>query len=146
MNNCEIIPFESAKACSGKCLGGGKIGGNCSTGVQSSKVWVIAACNGMISLYEKGKDAHLEAIKFRDDYIISNLKGFSDALEEITSHKNNNQIIVVGSKNDISWIHTAIPKELERNIVAEIEYPLLPAWFKVVNLDELTKTLRSLVH
>jgi hypothetical protein len=40
------------------------------------------------------------------------------------------QLIIVGAKSDIAWMHTALPAPIAQHITAEIEYPLMSGWFK----------------
>lgn len=41
-----------------------------------------------------------------------------------------NQLLLVGSPVDISWMLLSLPEAVTQKVAAEIKYPLLPSWFK----------------
>jgi len=53
-----------------------------------------------------------------------------------------NQLILVGSAVDISWMQSLLPDHISKQVVAEIEYPLISAWFSTpANVSKLTNAL-----
>ncbi len=119
MSDCETIPLAS-KACSGKCMG------SCA---KAPATWVIAACGGMISLFEKKADGHLALLPQQNSSVASSVDEFLRTMEKASSLKKFNRLLVVGSANDMAWLHHALPNEIAKSIAAEIEYPLMPSWF-----------------
>lgn len=122
MAGCTTTPIAANKACSGKCKGSG-CGG-------ASRVWVVAACEGMISLFEKDPQGALAPASHLPQGVFASLEQFQRHIEEAEQAHAFDQLVVIGSSNDIGWIHASLPEPAMRHIVAEIEYPLLPAWFR----------------
>jgi hypothetical protein len=120
MSHCDIMTLPSAKACSGKCKGAACRG--------APRVWVVAACEGMISLFERDMQGAL--VLQGDQAIFSSLDAFQKSIENADRNHAFDQLVIVGSSNDIAWIHASLPALAMHHIAAEIEYPLLPAWFK----------------
>lgn len=124
MTACTTTPLTATKACSGKCTGGGACGN------KTPRVWVAAACDGMISLFEKNPDGHLALLAGQERAIFSSMEDFQHALLAADNHKRLDQLVLVGAKGDIAWVHTALPTGITTHIAAEIEYSLMPGWFK----------------
>lgn len=110
-------------ACSGKCRKAA-----CELGAQT--VWVIAACEGMISIFTRGSDGTLQCLKQDGASVGTTAGGVSALLENAIDHQSCQQIIIVGSASDIGWMHSLLNQKVAQHISAEINYPLLPAWFK----------------
>ena len=126
----------AAKACSGKCRGV-----RCHA---APRVWVVAACEGMISLFEKDSRGALLPVPPAAEVVFSSLEMFQKSIERAEDAQAFDQLIIIGSSNDIAWIHASLPQSATRHIVAEIEYPLLPAWFRQsLPLQHLTHALES---
>lgn len=121
MADCTVTPITS-KACSGKCKSGG-CGG-------APRVWVVAACEGMISLFAKDTQGALAPMPQHNQAVFSSLEQFQKSIDEADHTHAFDQLVIVGGSNDIAWIHASLPQAATRHIVAEIEYPLLSAWFK----------------
>lgn len=123
MTRCEITPLgpPSSKACSGKCK---------STCSSAPRVWVVTACEGMISLFEKDVQGKMHPLHGLDSAVFSSLEAFQNAIEKAEDRHRFDQLVIIGSGGDIAWVHASLPSSATRHIVAEIEYPLLPAWFK----------------
>ncbi len=119
MTDCKTIPLKS-KACSGKCMG------NCA---KAPATWVIAACGGMISLFEKKSDGHLALLPQQNSPVASSVDEFLRTMENAASMNKFSRLLVVGSANDVAWLHHALPNDIAKSIVAEIEYPLISSWF-----------------
>lgn len=135
MTQCDIIPLTT-KACSGKCKGGG----GCA---KTPIVWVLAACGGMTALFQKQSDGHLTPLK---NEIGTSL--FADTLRDrLTSaseHGDFSQLVLVGSANDISWTQASLPSSVSKQVVAEIEYPLMSGWFSTPSdMGRLTQALEN---
>ena len=130
-----ITPFPAPKkACSGKCMGG-----SCKS--AALKVWVIAACNGMVSLFEKSGE-HLTPIG--SDTAFASLESFSHFLRGAVEREEFSQLMIVGSEQDVAWAERALPEEAARKLVAEMKYPLLPGWFG--KTSQLTAALERVLH
>jgi hypothetical protein len=135
MTNCDIIPLTT-KACSGKCKGGG-----CNT---KSNVWVLAACEGVAALFSKQSDGHLMPLLGGGNNISSFADGLGDRLTNASEHAEFSQLVLVGSANDISWTLASLPASVSKQVVAEIEYPLMSAWFSVPSdMGRLTQALEN---
>lgn len=134
MSGCDIIPLAS-KACTGKCKGGG-----CSN--AEPRIWVLAACGGMIALLEKKPDGGLMPLPGGDAAVFSSLDQFQQSIEAAKEAGAFNQLVIVGSKSDTAWVYASLPQVATPHISAEIEYPLLLAWFKQpMPLTQLTQAL-----
>ena len=135
MSGCDSVPIKT-KACSGKCKNG-----MCGT---TPKIWVVAACEGMISLFERNALGTLSPPLQSDQPIFSSLDAFQQSMDKAENAHAFDQLVIIGSSNDIAWIHASLPVSATRHIVAEIEYPLLPAWFKQSSpLSHLTHALEG---
>lgn len=123
MAKCEIIPLATG-ACSGKCLGA-----RCSD--KASRLWIVAACEGMVSLFSKEADGSL-ALSVQQDRpaVFSSLEQFQQSLASAHQKDLFDQLIIIGSASDIAWVHSSMPRAAAHQIAAEIKYPLLPSWFK----------------
>lgn len=119
MFDCETIPLTS-KACSGKCMG------SCA---KAPITWVIAACGGMISLFEKDVDGHLALLSQQDSPVAPSVEEFLRTMENASREQKFTRLLVVGSANDVAWLHHALHNDIAKSIAAEIEYPLMPSWF-----------------
>jgi hypothetical protein len=136
MSGCTITPITTNKACSGKCK----------NGVCGSvpRVWVVVACEGMISLFEKDMQGILVPMPQSDQAVFASLDQFQKSIEKAEHAHAFDQLVIVGGSNDIAWIHASMPQSATRHIVAEIEYPLLSAWFKQpLPLLNLARALES---
>lgn len=74
--------------------------------------------------------------------VFASLDQFQKSIDEADHAHKFDQLVIVGGSNDIAWIHASLPQSAMRHIVAEIEYPLLAAWFKQpLPLPNLTNAL-----
>jgi len=142
MTGCEIHPIDQKppplKACSGKC----GAGSNCEQ--LKSRLWVVAACEGMISLFEKNPDGRLSSLPMGEHVIAPSLEEFCAYVEQ-AAHSGK-YLVLVGSPNDISWMRLSLPEAMHSRIVAEIPYPLLAAWFHVSSDQHpLAKSLEQIL-
>lgn len=136
MTSCEIIPMNASKACSGKCKAG-----NCNS---SPRVWVVAACEGMISLFSKNENGNLDDTKFSSNAVFSSLEEFQKTIDKAQTTHSYDQLVIVGSGNDIAWVHASLPPQAMLHIAAEIKYPLVPDWFRQEPpLKQLNNALRG---
>ena len=114
--------MKAAKACSGKC-GGGFCRGD------KPRVWVVAACEGMISLFEKQASGQISLIPGSSD-VFPSMEEFRAMLVTAEGEHKLDQLVIVGAKGDIAWMHTALPAPVAKYVTAEIEYPLIAGWFR----------------
>lgn len=136
MSGYTITPITANKACSGKCKSG-----MCG---DTPRVWVVAACEGMISLFEKDTRGVIAPMPQGDQAVFSSLDAFQKSMDNAEHAHAFDQLVIIGSNNDIAWIHASLSAPATRYIVAEIEYPLLPAWFKQpLPLPNLTHALEG---
>jgi hypothetical protein len=84
----------------------------------------------MISLFEKNPQGKLVPLSHNGSVVFSSLEEFQKAIHQADQAHAFDQLILVGTNNDIGWIHVSLPQSVTRTIVAEINYPLLSAWFK----------------
>jgi len=116
--------MSQPRACSGKCMGGGSC--------QSSKpkVWTIAACDGMVSLFSEGDDGAYHLISQRGSAVASSIEALRDTLEDAAQLHAFDRLIIVGGKGDVAWVELALTANLAKRVMAQINYPLLAGWFK----------------
>jgi len=135
MSSCNpnIVPISAEKNCSGKCRG------TCDTG---KGIWVLAASEGMAALYEKRQDGALSSLPFiAAAPLVEELRS---RLEDAVEDAGCNQLVLVGSPSDLSWMTLSLPPSVIRKVVAEIKYPLLPAWFtSQTGLTQLHQALKT---
>jgi hypothetical protein len=135
MAQCDIIPLTT-KACSGKCKGGG-----CET---KSNVWVVAACEGVVALF-KQSEGHLSPLLDNGSNVSSFANDLRERLTNASEHGDFSQLVLVGSANDISWMQASLPISVSKQVVAEIEYPLMSAWFSAPSdMRRLTQALENI--
>lgn len=135
MSACDTSPNDH-KACSGKCRQ------SCS---KTPKTWVVAACGGLVSLFEKRGDGSLMILSEKSGAVYPSIDQFREHLVASSESGHFNQLVLVGSENDIAWTVAALPQNIISNIVAEISYPLVPNWFKGdSDLPQLSKALGTL--
>ncbi len=105
---------------------------------------MLAACEGMIALFNKTEDSHLHVISQGKNSISPSLEEFRTFLENAASCGKFSQLIIVGAAHDIAWMRLSLPETLAGFIVAEIQYPLLSAWFRQPpELMQLSKALEQ---
>lgn len=119
MTGCDIIPLS--KACSGKCAG------DCT---RTSHTWVMAACEGMIALFEKHADGHLELLPRSEGDSVHSVDRLRACLADVSLGGSTPQLVLVGSANDIAWTEALLPETIAKHIIAEIQYPLVNGWFR----------------
>jgi hypothetical protein len=93
-------------------------------------VWVVAACEGMVSLFTKADSGVISPLPLGNQTVFASLDAFQKSISSAEKQHAFDQLIIVGSNNDIAWVHASMPSQATQHVVAEIEYPLLPAWFK----------------
>lgn len=107
-------------------------------------MWVVAACEGMISLFEKTPAGALALRAEGGGPVFSSLEEFQRSMDRAEQVHAFDRLIIVGSGSDIAWVHSTLPEAMARHIAAEIKYPLLPAWFRqAAPLSGLTHALES---
>lgn len=131
---CGAKTVQAEKACSGKCRG--------SCNAMAPRLWVIAACGGMVSLFRK-TEGDLQVIPCGDGTVFSSLESFQSAMQQALERQEFDQLMIVGSGNDVAWLHRAMPEAVCARVIAEIQYPLLAGWFP--NANELSRALKQVV-
>lgn len=139
MTKCNSAPITKATACSGKCKSG-----PCKS---APRIWIVAACEGMISLFEKdGADGTIRPKSLNGSTVFASLEQFQQAITAAEQQHSFSQLLIIGSNNDIAWVHSSLAQEAARHIAAEIKYPLLASWFKEpFPLPHLTRALQSIL-
>jgi hypothetical protein len=105
------------RACSGKCKS-----------PCAADVLVLAACEGMVMPYRRNTTGMLTLLGSAEQGVLSSLDALRDLL--VGMEKSIEQILIIGSANDMAWLRAALPEALSNRITAEIEYPLVPSWFR----------------
>ncbi len=136
MANCDIIPLALTRACSGKCKDGGA---GCS---PQANVWVLAACEGVAALFQKQTNGHLLPLAREGGHIFLFADGLGAHLADALAHGKFAQLVLVGSASDIAWTQASLPMAVSKQVVAEIEYPLMAGWFSsTAEVSTLTQAL-----
>lgn len=99
----------------------------------------------MISLFERSPRGDFLPFGGAENAVFSSLDTFQNAIGKAEDGHAYDQLVIMGSKGDIAWVHASLPHAAVRHIVAEIEYPLLPAWFKKP-LSGLTHAIEGVFH
>ncbi len=133
----EIYSLNRNTSCSGKCQKTA-----CTT---EAATWVAAACEGMVALYRKGSEPSLTLEPQSESEPASSLELFCRTLATLEQQQRIGQLILIGGGNDLAWMHRVLSEKTGKYITAEIEYPLLPAWFRAPETGELPAALSRLV-
>ena len=121
MQKCGTSEYTEKTACSGSCK---------STRCSNNAVWVLASCKGMAAVFEKKPDGTLNPVLHNSKFAAPLVGNLSTRLAIATENAEFRQLILVGGANDISWTQLALSPTVQKNVVAEIEYPLIIDWFK----------------
>ncbi len=105
-------------------------------------VWVLAACEGMAALFTKQADGHLIPVLEQGTPVSSFEGGLRDRLIHASEHAIFSQLVLVGSANDIAWTQASLPATVSKQVVAEIEYPLVSSWLRTP--EDTSKLLQAL--
>ncbi len=135
MSSWATPPVTANDACSGKCRRG-------ACGV-APRVWVVAACEGMVSLFEKDMWGAPSLLSQQDGAVFTSLEKFQKSIGEADYARAFDQLVIVGSSTDIAWIHASLPPSSTHHIAAEIEYPLIPGWFTETGFPHLSNALEN---
>ena len=77
--------------------------------------------------------------------VASSVEQFCILLNTAADNGRFNQLILVGSKNDISWVQALLPGAMVKYVIAEIQYPLMPEWFRQpADVGRIIKVLENL--
>ena len=113
---------------------------------REAGVWVVAACSGRVALLEKSRD-HLTVIPQGEGNIFPSLEDFSKAIRAAARDGLFDKLLIVGTPSDIAWLQMSLPAEAINRVVAEVQYPLLPAWFnQTPALPDLSHALERVLH
>ena len=120
------------------------MGAGCS---NTPRVLVVAACEGMVSLFEKSDSGSLKVLPVGDAAVAASPDGFQRLWQQIEEGGKSDQLVIVGSSNDIAWIHASLPVSVAGHISAEIKYPLVSGWFRQLpDMQGLTNALEHLLR
>ena len=122
MAHCETISLTTTKACSGKCKS--------SACGAAPRVWVIAACEGMVSLLSKDGHGALAPITYAGSTVFASMQAFQQSIHAADHAQAFDQLLIIGSSSDIAWVHASLPHSATQRIAAEINHSLLAEWFK----------------
>lgn len=130
----ESLPTK--KACDNRCSSGA---------CKNKKVeqLIIAACGGSIRLLEK-RGAELVPHEY-NQAALSSPQAFNDFMSNEKCRRFN-QVVLVGSGNDLAWVSALLSPELSKCVVAEMTYPLCNDWLHEPSLAQLKATLNPLVQ
>lgn len=117
MATCDITKSASS-ACSGKCRG---------ESCGSSALWVLATCKGEIALFQKQGDRLTPCVFPQRETTADTIR---DHLLSASDSGMFQQLVIIGSNEDISLLRHHLPGDAARRIIAEIEYPLTSSWFE----------------
>lgn len=133
---CERIQPKKT-ACSGQCQGQG----GCRR--KEPRCLVVAGCGGVIGLLEKEGGSFAapqeEAVLFVEP------QAFADYLRAGARQQQFDQLVLIGSGNDLAWMSAILPAELGTRVVAEMSYPLCAEWFHEPGLGQLKAALAPLI-
>lgn len=129
----KIISLQ--KACSGKCMGSCRV---------MPATFLLAVCEGMATLFEKGKDSIAVYQGKNKSEDIPLWQQNCQWMTELLKQGMLGQLVLIGSENDMKWARQMIPDDVARKVIAEIPYPLLSAWFVQRN-ENLKQALDNVV-
>lgn len=137
MANCTVTPIQQgSNACSNKCK-------NSACGTQA-RVWVIAACDGVIALFNKYLDGEPSLLPSGTPSLFYTVEQFRDMIVDAEQTHAFDKLVFIGKSSDIAWLHACVPLEVTRQITAEIQYPLLAGWFKENDFTSLNVALKNI--
>ena len=98
-----------------------------------------------MSLFQKQPDGSLSLLRQDESTTVPSLHHMLDYMVEAVKTGACSQLVLVGSRNDISWAQAVLPETIAHRIIAEIEYPLLSSWFHPSSqMKELVQRLAHL--
>lgn len=110
-------------------------------------MWIIAACGGRMALYEKWRRSAAELIPLGQGIVPHSLEELVALLKKSHTQKKFEQLLIVGSENDLNWVQSLLPEEVANCVIAEIRYPLMASWFsETPHLKALNNALRTLLQ
>lgn len=136
---CSHAAKPNATSCDGRCQSGG-----CKKG--SPRCWLLVACSGMTCLFEKQEDVLVLQHEHGQSPTFKSPTDLADFLEHAVRDRQFDQLVMIGSENDMAWMHAMLAPEVTQHITAEITYPLLVEWFQESGLTQLIQTLRPLIQ
>lgn len=132
------VPEPKKKACDGRCLGGG---GGCKTR-QAERV-VIVACGGSICLLNATTSPLME---MREGGSLFASPASFNAYITVPANLQFEQVVLIGSANDLAWMNAMLPSEISSRVVAEMHYPLRGEWLHEPGLGQLKAALTPLMQ
>jgi len=122
----KVTSLHPVKACSGKCKSGA-----CSA---LPRIWVVAACAGMIVLFEKEANGHMTLLPQAGKCVAASMDDFTHTIVNAAEGRRFDQLLLVGSSNDVAWMRHTLPSQVIRSVAAEIEYPLVALELIPINI------------
>lgn len=130
------VPEQARKACSGNCMGQGGCAGK-------MRVWLLAASGGRVAVFERRKDGSLMLLYRGDARSASGAEAFRQYME--TAQPPLPQLVAIGSKEEIDWLHMVVPEILRGYMAAQMQQHLHAEWFEETPLPTtLQETLGRL--
>lgn len=135
----EASTLAPRKACDGRCQEQCK--------KRAPRCLVVAACGGMVGVLQKDAAGLAPWLPpGAEEPVSSALEAFSHALRLGAEQQRYEQLVLVGSANDLAWLRASLPMQAQTKLVAEIPYPLLPEWFGPDARAQLVAALTPLVR
>ena len=120
-NHTSVHKLPVRPACSGKCVEG--------CGLKPA-IWVIAACDGLIALFQQNSDGRVSIVPQGDSFLSPSVEVFSSTLLSALRRGAFNRLVLIGSPQDMVWVQLSLPASLTKHIVAEISHPLSVGYFQ----------------
>ncbi len=83
-----------------------------------------------MTVFKKNTDGQLTLIPLGDGGVAPSMEECRTYLGDASKKRIFNQLVLIGSANDIAWAQALLCDEVAKLIVAEINYPLMPGWFR----------------
>ena len=101
-----------------------------------------------MALYEKRQQGcGAELIPLGQEIVPLSLESLVALLKTKYAQKQFEQLLIIGSANDLSWVQSLLPEEIANCVVAEIRYPLIANWFnETPHMKTLGKALHNLLQ
>lgn len=126
------------KACDHRCQNGG----SCKAKVPDRLI--VAACSGSICLLKK--NAQHQLMPHNSEPVFASPQAFTDYMRSKSCGQHSDQLVLVGSGNDLAWLSAILTPELSKRVVAEMAYPLRNEWFHEPSLMQLKSALSPLMQ
>lgn len=109
-------------------------------GASEPRMWIIAASGGRLCIFER-RGAQLVPCTSSRGTLLHTPNDCTRRIQSECAAQSSDQFIIIGSPNDLHWLHASLPVEAENRIVAEIPAPLDASWFLEPTLGRLNAQL-----